>query len=199
MRDELRGLTRSRLIAAAHEIFERDGYGRGSVGSITSAARVNRATFYHHFSDKLALFKALWDQNLGDASDYWREVDTALASGDANTLFEALSHAMEWYELHGGLLATAAEVALVEPEFAREMDGIFREQADRMLQYLDRVPHEQLPSARLRMQLLMMQLDLVGQQIVIEKGSKTSLGVTRDELFTELAEVWLDVLPHARD
>nr|WP_218680252.1 TetR/AcrR family transcriptional regulator [Rhodococcus qingshengii] len=199
VRDELRELTRNRLIAAAQEIFEQHGFNRGSVGSIAAAARVNRATFYHHFNDKLTLFKALWNQNLGDASEYWRLVDTALAGGDAKELVAALSHTMVWYELHGGLLATATEVALVEPDFAREMDGTFRTLAGRMHQYFGRVPRTKMPSARLRMQLLMQQIDQLGRQMVVEKSNDIGLGVSRDELFTELAEIWLDTLPNARD
>jgi AcrR family transcriptional regulator len=54
--------TRRKLISAARELFARKGYVDTSIGDITARARVTRGALYHHFSDKKALFRAVFEQ-----------------------------------------------------------------------------------------------------------------------------------------
>src|SRR6266567_3630764 len=51
--------TRSRILAAAEEIFHRDGYHRASIVDITRGAGVGQGTFYLYFPSKEALFVEL--------------------------------------------------------------------------------------------------------------------------------------------
>lgn len=51
--------TRTRLVAAARELFAAQGYGATSTEAILAAAGVTRGALYHHFADKQALFAAV--------------------------------------------------------------------------------------------------------------------------------------------
>jgi AcrR family transcriptional regulator len=54
--------TRRKLIAVARDLFATRGYAGTSIGDITARARVTRGALYHHFSDKKALFQAVFEQ-----------------------------------------------------------------------------------------------------------------------------------------
>ncbi len=52
--------TRARVLAAAAEIFARDGYEGASLRGIASVADIDIATLKYHFGDKTALFAAVY-------------------------------------------------------------------------------------------------------------------------------------------
>jgi AcrR family transcriptional regulator len=58
-REEYADATREALVTAAGELFTSEGYQQVGIEAIARKARVTRGAFYHHFSDKAALFDAL--------------------------------------------------------------------------------------------------------------------------------------------
>jgi AcrR family transcriptional regulator len=54
--------TRRKLIAVARRLFAKKGYASTSIADITARARVTRGALYHHFSDKEALFRAVFEE-----------------------------------------------------------------------------------------------------------------------------------------
>jgi AcrR family transcriptional regulator len=58
-REEYTEATRRALLDAGRETFARDGYAAAGIETISRSARVTRGAFYHHFTDKLALFDAV--------------------------------------------------------------------------------------------------------------------------------------------
>ena len=58
-REEYADATREALVVAAGELFTSEGYQQVGIEAIARKARVTRGAFYHHFSDKAALFDAL--------------------------------------------------------------------------------------------------------------------------------------------
>lgn len=58
-REEYAEATRQALLDAGRELFTRDGFQATGIESISRVARVTRGAFYHHFSDKQALFDAV--------------------------------------------------------------------------------------------------------------------------------------------
>ena len=51
--------TTGQLLAAARELFARDGYAATSLDDVTAAAQVTKGALYHHFSSKRELFRAV--------------------------------------------------------------------------------------------------------------------------------------------
>lgn len=61
--------TRSALLGAARELFGDQGYGATSLEEIVAGAGVTKGALYHHFADKEALFKAVFEQVEREVSD----------------------------------------------------------------------------------------------------------------------------------
>jgi AcrR family transcriptional regulator len=61
-RDEQADATRAALITVARRLFARRGYPEVSVDEIVHAARVTKGALYHHFKDKLELFRGVLEQ-----------------------------------------------------------------------------------------------------------------------------------------
>ncbi|WP_248962888.1 TetR/AcrR family transcriptional regulator [Sphaerisporangium perillae] len=53
-------VTTSRLVAAAQELFGRDGYAATTIGAIAAAAGVTKGAAYHHFLNKATLFREVF-------------------------------------------------------------------------------------------------------------------------------------------
>jgi AcrR family transcriptional regulator len=55
--------SRERILAAAWSLFASEGYAEVSMQNIADAAKVNKATLYHHFGDKEQLFVAVLESD----------------------------------------------------------------------------------------------------------------------------------------
>ena len=59
---ERREATRAALVAAARELFAERGYAAVGTEEVVQRAGVTRRALYHHFADKGALFRAVFEQ-----------------------------------------------------------------------------------------------------------------------------------------
>lgn len=57
---------RGRILAAARQLFTQNGFTAVSMQQIADVASVNKATLYHHFADKQALFVEVLRQEFAD-------------------------------------------------------------------------------------------------------------------------------------
>ncbi|HPH97091.1 MAG TPA: TetR/AcrR family transcriptional regulator [Anaerolineaceae bacterium] len=57
--------TYSAILQAARSLFIRKGYTAASMREIAEEAGIGKATIYHHFQDKEAIFKTLIEANVG--------------------------------------------------------------------------------------------------------------------------------------
>lgn len=61
--------TRSALVSAARKLFSEKGFAETSTPEIVSAAGVTRGALYHHFEDKVALFRAVIREEYSAVAD----------------------------------------------------------------------------------------------------------------------------------
>src|SRR5215467_13204038 len=84
LRRPLRGVpheTRSRLVAAAAEVFNQSGFYGTDSNRIAQSAGYSTGVFYKHFSDKREIFLAVYERwSLAE----WEQVTAILAAGGTN-------------------------------------------------------------------------------------------------------------------
>ena len=64
--EEIRAVTKARILEAALELFATRGYGSTTVDAIARAAGVSAGLLYYHFENKPALLQAIFEQSLTD-------------------------------------------------------------------------------------------------------------------------------------
>jgi len=85
----------SEILAAARELFLRDGFNATSIDAIASTAGVSKATVYSNFADKNALLVALLDAVTTEATGILRRTTADLeAEGDLRARFLAVGTAL---------------------------------------------------------------------------------------------------------
>jgi AcrR family transcriptional regulator len=114
--------TRERLVAAARELFGRQGYDATSIEAILRETGVARGALYHHFTDKRALFDAVLDDVMVDIARIVME-----AAREHDDPVESLRAGFgRWLELAAD--PAIQRIALLDPPFVlgwarwRELD-----------------------------------------------------------------------------
>ena len=69
-----RGEARDRIVAAATELFGRQGYEATSTRQIVEAAQVTKGALYHWFSSKEDLLTSIYRDLLGVSDDEYAEL-----------------------------------------------------------------------------------------------------------------------------
>lgn len=72
---EIRAVTRARLLQAALELFAIRGYNATPVDAIAEAAGVSAGLLYYHFDSKPALLQAIFEQSLADVQATFAAAD----------------------------------------------------------------------------------------------------------------------------
>lgn len=107
--------TRQRLIAAAAEVFNRDGYFGTDSNAIARAAGYAPATFYKHFPDKRAVLLAAYE---GWVATEWQEIEAVQSRVPAGQRARALTtwvlgHHQRWRGLRASLFGLIGVDAVV--------------------------------------------------------------------------------------
>ncbi len=113
-----RGLrTRAALVAAAREVFERNGYLETRLIDITQAAKCSSGTFYTYFASKEEIFAAVLEVAQEDMMH--PGMPHVPEDDDPAAIVEASNRAyFEAYSRNAELMALLEQVASIDPEFA---------------------------------------------------------------------------------
>ncbi len=96
MKQELKSeRSRRQILDAALNLFSHRGYGATSVRDIAEGAELSTGNVYHHFEDKEAIYKALFEEYWAAISSPEFPFNKALASGIFPDNLEALGWAAE--------------------------------------------------------------------------------------------------------
>jgi AcrR family transcriptional regulator len=72
---EIRAVTKARLLQAALELFATRGYNATTVDAIAAAADVSAGLLYYHFDSKPAVLQAIFEQSLADVQATFAAAD----------------------------------------------------------------------------------------------------------------------------
>ena len=79
---EVRAVTRAKLLNAALELFALRGYAATSVDAVAESAGVSAGLLYHHFASKAAVLNAIFEQSLADVQATFAAADHEMRAGD---------------------------------------------------------------------------------------------------------------------
>jgi AcrR family transcriptional regulator len=183
IRQQQKAQTHQLLRAAAIDLFAEQGYTRTTIDHITSAVGTSRATFYLHFDAKWQVVHETHEMYvMPETFDYYRRLN-ALGVPSQDELREWLDDAIGFYERHRTLLVINAEANAVEPELQRASATWLSRCADEMPNYLQRWTGSEREEARLRLELMILQLSRFAVQWVTgnwEADRKIVLAVLLD-------------------
>jgi AcrR family transcriptional regulator len=110
--------TRTAIVRAAREIFERDGFVKARVTDIADAAGVAHGSFYTYFQDKKDVLAAVLAE-LQEEMLHPRLSRAALDEDPAVAVEEANRGYLEAYRSNAGLMALLEDMAAIDEDFLR--------------------------------------------------------------------------------
>ena len=163
---EVRALTRAKLLNAALELFAGRGYAATSVDAIAEAAGVSAGLLYHHFDSKAAVLNAIFEQSLADVQSTFAAADR---EPDAAGRLPALLHSAavimpkhrQFWAVWYGLRMQPEVLKSLGPSVAHFTDAIVRT-LERYLVDID------WPGPGLEARLLFAQIDGLCQHYVLD-------------------------------
>jgi AcrR family transcriptional regulator len=122
-RDEHVADTRQSLVDTARRLFTSQGYAATGTEEIVAGARVTRGALYHHFRDKIDLFRAVMEQVAREVAEQLIEAElgrTAATAGSAGAGASSADAgpADAWDEVRDGLGAFL-DLCVVTDDFQR--------------------------------------------------------------------------------
>ena len=188
LREEQKLFTRRLLIEAARTVFAARGYGAATVDDIVKAAGASRATFYLHFANKAEVMAALYQSLMPATAEYWRRLDQSLSSRRALRVW--LNEALSWWEEHRRTLPALHEASVIDPALAAQQYEGLRRLTDELIGYFAKVRGAKLSEARLRIELLILQLDQFCMQWIVQKA----VDADREMVLDVLSGLWCATL-----
>ena len=191
LRDEQKRATRARLVESARTQFGSRGYAAVTVDDIAVDVGCSRATFYLHFPTKVDVLRALTDEDMTpNPSVVYRDLDRVLDTGSRAEFADWINRAIDWFRQHKGMLQAWDEAAVLEPDIrAITRDGLLALPKE-MPAYLGRWPEDRQSEARLRVELLLTQLERFFTRWAIQG----TIDVGVEQAAEVLADIWFPAL-----
>ncbi|MFQ6396472.1 TetR/AcrR family transcriptional regulator [Nocardia sp. KC 131] len=191
LRDEQKLQTRAKLIEGAKNLFSAQGYAAVRVDDIAAAVGCSRATFYLHFTSKLEVLRAVAEQSTApSALHFYEDLDRVLDTGSRAEFGGWMTRAIGWFQEYKDLLPAWDEATALEPEFREIARKGIMALPNAMTSYLARWPADRQDEARLRVELLVAQLE----RFFTRWAMQGVIDVTADQAADVLADIWFPAL-----
>lgn len=191
LRDEQKRQTRLRLLETSKELFIERGYAAVTIDDIASVVGCSRATFYLHFASKMEVLQKISAETFDQrAAAVYADLDHVLEVGTKPEFTEWVKRSLAWFERNKGILPAWDEALALEPEFK----AIARESIYALLEamplYLERWPESRRDEARLRIELLVSQLERFFTRWAVQG----TIEFSGDDAAEVLSDVWFVAL-----
>ena len=189
LREAQRQLTRERLVDAAIVLFGQRGFRAVTIEQIAAEAGANRATFYLHFRNKEDVANAIGERLVPNIQATFAALD-AIPDPSLEDVRAWLAHGMaDQTDERRNLLAVVTEANVADPELADDYLRFINLFIDAMPHYLARFSSAELPAARTRMLMQLVQFERLSYVMVVQRAS-----APLDPLLDALAESWWRLL-----
>ncbi|MDG3014694.1 TetR/AcrR family transcriptional regulator [Speluncibacter jeojiensis] len=195
-RDRQKQRTRRQLLDAARTRFAEVGYAAVTVDDITSAVGCSRATFYLHFSGKLDVLQCIGAETTAPrAVELYAELDDVLVGGAREDFAQWMRRAIDWFDRNREILPAWDEALTLEPSFRQAAKGAIDALPEAMPRYLARWPQDRRPEARLRIELMVTQLERFFTRWAVQGTIEVSRAAAADVL----TDIWYPALSATAD
>ena len=190
-RDEQNRLTRARLLESAHQLFATRGDAAVTVDDIAAAAGCSRATFYVHFPGKVDILRELAGDGMApSALSFYQDLDRVLDTGSRAEFTAWITRAIDWFHRYQQMLPAWDEATTLEPDFRATARAGIVALPNAMTSYLSRWPADRQDEARLRIELLLTQLE----RFFTRWALQSTIDVAPDLAAEVLTDIWFPAL-----
>lgn len=195
--------TRAALLAAAREVFARDGFIATTTTSIAKAAGVANGSFYTHFTDKYEIFVALY-RELQEEMLHPGIHDGRLDHSDPVAVIEESNRAyLESYRANAALMRVFEQVAAIDGRFRELRLERARAFEERNVRGIRRLQREGKADPTLDAELVADALScMVSRDAYLTFAVGLRENVDFDQLVSTLTTLWVNALritPSARE
>lgn len=185
-----RDRTKLRIAEAARAEFLEQGFDGAVIESIAARAGVSRATFYIHFESKTDVLVEVWHTLI--ESGVVKIIEGFDAMGpypQRPALYAWLDEAVAYWESTVDINELSERALALDPLVTKSWIARNQQAVDGMRNYLSRFSDAELPVARLRIGMLLLQLDRMC--FVLNRGA---LPYPRSVLIEALTDQWWALL-----
>jgi AcrR family transcriptional regulator len=181
--------TRSRLVAAAAQLFNRVGFYGTDSNKIARAAGYSTGVFYRHFEDKREIFLAAYEQwSIAE----WEEVAKIMSGGGSDREM-ARALVLMFIDVHTrwrGLLASLRQLVFTD----QTVRSFHRAQRKRQLEWMARLRAQRKASSRRREQDIVYLYATERTFDAIAQGELLALGLNRELVIDAMVDSTLAAL-----
>ncbi|MFD4407422.1 TetR/AcrR family transcriptional regulator [Nocardia sp. NPDC058499] len=191
LREEQKRSTTARIVDAARDLFETRGYSAVRVDDIAAAAGCSRATFYLHFTGKPEVLRAIANGGTQAGVRFvYADLDRVLTTGSREEFAVWMGRAIDWFFENKDMLPAWDEATALEPEFRKAVREGIMTLADSMPDFLARWPAARRDEARLRIELLVAQLE----RFFTRWAMQGTIEVSAEQAAEVLTGIWYPAL-----
>lgn len=191
LRDQQKQQTRRKLLESAKQLFIDRGYAAVTIDDIASEVGCSRATFYLHFASKMDVLEKISAETMEQRPRViYGELDEVLEAGSRAEFTRWVQRALAWFEENQAILPAWDEALAMEPEFKKVARQAIDDLATAMPRYLERWGDDRQDEARLRIELLVSQLERFFTRWAVQ-GTIEFSGDTAADV---LADIWYPAL-----